>query len=192
MQQQCEAYYVRCHGANLNNGFAEGPNKFTILTDEHFDVTELRVGFEGPSQPELKLVTRKNRNVDVTFVPWVGGDYKIHIKYKGDYIYNSPFLCKIIGDVRASVKKMVCSGNIKQGSVGSENSILIDGRVVCINGGLVAQLIGPSKADLRFARNEDGTVSFLFMVTESGEYKLNLKFQHYHIPGSPFLIVCAN
>lgn len=90
-----EAKAIKCQGVNLNNGFAgylsiqlkfsntfslflkkvhsfllslEGPNKFTILTTDKHDVTQLQIGFEGPAQPEVKLVTKKDKAVDVTFV----------------------------------------------------------------------------------------------------------------------------
>lgn len=114
--------------------FAEGPNKFTILMEAAFDVTQLQVGFEGPSQPEVKLVTRKNKNVDVTFVPEVGGDYKIHIKYKGDYIFKAPFLCKIIGSARTKMGKITCTGDTARGRVGVKNCIMIDARLISVNG----------------------------------------------------------
>lgn len=102
--------------------------------ESHFDVTQLQVGFEGPSQPEVKLVTRKNKNVDVTFIPEVGGDYKIHIKYKGEYIFKSPFLCKIIGSSRTKLGKLTCSGDTQKGRIGVKNSIIIDGRQLSVNG----------------------------------------------------------
>lgn len=47
----------------------------------------------------------------------------------------------------------------------------------------MAGMVGPSQAELEFVRNEDGTVLFTFLVTEEGEYKLNLKFLHYQLPG---------
>lgn len=49
-----EAKLIKCNGTGLGNGFAEGPNKFTILTSDKHDVTKLQIGFDGPSQPEVK------------------------------------------------------------------------------------------------------------------------------------------
>lgn len=156
MAQRTEAYIIRCQGVNLNSGFAgelhvwvalvtgsvlhfqfysvEGPNKFTILMEADFDVTQLQVGFEGPSTPEVRLVTRKNKNVDVTFIPEVGGEYQIHIKYKGDHVFSSPFACKILGSVRSKLGKIICSGDTQRGRVGVKNFIVIDGRQLSVNG----------------------------------------------------------
>lgn len=113
---------------------AEGPNKFTILTTPNHDVKKLQIGFEGPAQPETKLVTKANKNVDVTFVTAVGGNYKIHVMYDEHYISGSPYNCKIIGDVKPSVDKVKVSGAIKEAKVNVENEILIDGKEVGICG----------------------------------------------------------
>jgi filamin len=185
-----DAKFIKCQGANLTNGFAEGPNKFTILTNENHDVTKLQIGFEGPAQPEVKLVTKKDKTVDVTFITAVGGDYKIHVKYKDNYIHSSPFKCKIVGDVKASVDKVKSSGAIKEAKNNADNTITIDGREVGISGGLSAHMEGPSKPDLQFKNNDEGTVTVTYKPTAAGTYKLHLKFTHYHLPGSPFTITC--
>lgn len=46
-----------------------------------------------------------------------------------------------------------------------------------------AKMDGPSKTDLAFQDNDDGTVTATFKPTESGTYKLVLKFTHYNLPG---------
>ncbi|XP_021965120.1 filamin-B [Folsomia candida] len=186
-----EAYHIRCYGTAINNGFAEGPNKFLILTEPGNDVTQLQIGFEGPSSPDVKLVTLSNNNVSVTFVPIVGGDYRIHILYKGHHIYASPFKCKIVGDVASNVKKMVCGGATTKGKVGQDNSITLDGRKVGISGGLTARLVGPAMPTLTFLYNEDATITLGYNVTSPGLYKLFIKFQHFSVPGSPFSILCT-
>jgi hypothetical protein len=117
--------------------FAEGPNKFTILTSDKHDVTKLQIGFEGPAQPEVKLVTKKDKTVDVTFITAVGGDYKIHVKYNDNYIHASPYKCKIVGDVKASVDKVKSSGAIKEAKNNADNQITIDGREVGISGTII-------------------------------------------------------
>ena len=45
---------------------------------------------------------------------------------------------------------------------------------------------GPSKAQLNCVDNSDGTCSATYFPTESGPYKINVKFAEEHIPGSPF------
>lgn len=119
---------------SLSLCFAEGPNKFVILTTSKHDVKKLQIGFEGPSQPETKLVTKPNKTVDVTFVTPVGGNYKIHVMYDEHYVCGSPYNCKIIGDVKPSVDKIKVSGAIKEAKKDVENQIIIDGSQVGISG----------------------------------------------------------
>jgi len=45
---------------------------------------------------------------------------------------------------------------------------------------------GPSKAQLTCTDNGDGTCLASYFPTETGEYKINVKFAEEHIPGSPF------
>lgn len=113
---------------------AEGPNKFIILTSPKHDVKKLQIGFEGPSQPETKLVTKANKNVDVTFTTPVGGNYKIHVMYDEHYVLGSPYNCKLVGDVKPSVDKIKVSGAIKEAKKDEQNEILIDGKDVGICG----------------------------------------------------------
>ncbi len=42
---------------------------------------------------------------------------------------------------------------------------------------------GPSKPDLQFKNNDDGTVTVSYKPTATGTYKLHIKFTHYHLPG---------
>jgi len=186
-----EAKNIKCQGTNLANGFAEGPNKFTILTTPNHDVKKLQIAFEGPAQPETKLVTKPNKTVDVTFTTAVGGEYKIHVMYEGNYVVGSPYKCKILGDVKPSVDKIKVSGAIKEAKANAENEVVIDGREVGISGGLTAKMDGPSSPDLAFKDNDDGTVSATFKPTAPGNYKLHLKYSHYNLKGSPFAIVCT-
>lgn len=120
---------------------AEGPNKFVILTTPKHDVKKLQIGFEGPSQPETKLVTKANKNVDVTFTSPVGGNYKIHVMYDEHYVSGSPFNCKLVGDVKPSVDKIKVSGAIKEAKKDEENEILIDGKDVGICGKIKQKIL---------------------------------------------------
>jgi len=174
----------------LKSGFAEGPNKFTIITSGH-DITLLQIGFDGPSQPECKLVTNKNKNVDVTYTTKVAGDYKIHIRYQDKNIPGSPFKTKILGDAKASVSKVKISGAIKEAKINESNQIIVDAREAGLTGGLAAHMEGPSKAELTFRNEPDETVAVVFKPTVAGEYKVHLKFGMYHVPGSPLKIQAA-
>jgi hypothetical protein len=127
-------FVVYAFAFSLQISIPEGPNKFTILSSEKHDVSKIQIGFDGPSQPDCKLVTKKDKTIDVTYTAPVAGEYKIHVRYEDKPIPGSPFKCKIIGDVSSAVGKMKISGDIKEGKINSNNSILIDGREVGILG----------------------------------------------------------
>jgi len=112
----------------------EGPNKFTIFATEKHDVTKIQIGFEGASQPDCKLVTKKDKSIDVTYTAPVAGEYKIHVRYDGTPVTGSPYKCKILGEVKTALAKVKVSGATKDGRVNQENNIIIDGRDVGIVG----------------------------------------------------------
>jgi len=97
-------------------------------------VKKLQIAFEGPAQPETKLITKPNKTVDVTFTTPVGGEYKIHVMYDGHYLHGSPYKCKILGEVKPSVDKIKVSGAIKEAQANAPNEVIIDGREVGISG----------------------------------------------------------
>jgi hypothetical protein len=57
-------------------------------------VTKIQIGFDGPSQPDCKLVTKKDKSVDVTYMAPVAGEYKIHVRYDEKPVIGSPFKLK--------------------------------------------------------------------------------------------------
>jgi Filamin/ABP280 repeat. len=46
---------------------------------------------------------------------------------------------------------------------------------------------GPSKAEITYHDNKDGTVAVSYLPTAPGEYKIAVKFGEKHIKGSPYL-----
>lgn len=53
-------------------------------------------------------------------------------------------------------------------------------------GGLSLAVEGPSKADISYQDNKDGTVAVSYLPTAPGEYKITVRFGDKHIKGSPF------
>lgn len=46
---------------------------------------------------------------------------------------------------------------------------------------------GPSKAEISYHDNQDGTMSVSYLPTAPGEYKIAVKFGEKHIKGSPYV-----
>lgn len=83
----------------------------------------------GPSKPECKMTTQKDGSVDVVYTTPLAGDYKIHIKFEDAHIQGSPFLAKILGDVKGAVQKVKVTGAAtKNGKMNVVNEIIVDAR----------------------------------------------------------------
>jgi len=185
---------ITAHGGGLINGLAGLPNKFTVFTSGK-NVSGLTVAFEGPSKPEINFSNNKDGSVDVSYTPKVGGAYKIHVKYDSRDIIGSPFKCNITGDDsqhKKLVSKVKVSGpNTSQGKVNAMNEVLIDCKESGITGGINFAMEGPSKPEVNFRNNNDMTITVQYKPTVAGDYRLHLKFNDIHLPGSPFPITIS-
>ncbi|KAF7496661.1 Filamin-C [Sarcoptes scabiei] len=185
---------ISAHGGGLVNGIAGMENKFTVFTSGK-PVSGLTVAFEGPTKPEINFNSSKDGAVDVGYTPKAGGQYKIHIKYEGKEIVGSPFKCNITGDEathRKLTEKVKVGGpNISAGKVNQENQLIIDCKEAGITGGISFAMEGPAKVEVSFRNNNDGTITVIFKPPQAGDYKLHLKFNDIHLPGSPFPIVIS-
>ncbi|KAG9509414.1 Filamin-A [Fragariocoptes setiger] len=184
-----------CHGAGLVSAVAGVVNSFTVFVQAGHPISGVSVAFEGPSKPEITFKDNKDNSVEVKYVPKVGGDYKIHCSYDDKPIKGSPFYLKVTGspeNTRRLVEKISCSGEaLTQGKVGTVNEISVDCKDAGITGGLSIAMEGPSKPEVTFADNKDGTLKVKYKPQQSGKYRLHLKFGEFSVPGSPFTITVS-
>lgn len=149
----------------------------------------------GPSKPEIVFKDNKDDSVEVTYVPKVGGDYKIHVSYEDKPVKGSPFFLKVKGNAENTkklVERITCTGEaLKQGKVGTVNEVLVDCKDAGITGGLAIAMEGPSKPEVSFEDNKDGTLKVKYRPQKAGDYRLHLKFGDFAVPGSPFNIVAS-
>lgn len=149
----------------------------------------------GPSKPEIVFKDNKDGSVEVNYVPKVGGDYKIHVSYEDKPVKGSPFYLKVKGNAENTkklVERISCSGEaMKQGKVGTVNEVLVNCKDAGITGGLAIAMEGPSKPEVSFEDNKDGTLKVKYRPQKAGNYRLHLKFGEFAVPGSPFNIVVS-
>ena len=55
-------------------------------------------------------------------------------------------------------------------------------------GKLSTQIDGPSRVVIRYIDNNDGSVKISYKPSIPGDYTINLKFNSFFIPGSPFRV----
>ena len=131
----------------------------------------------------------------MTYVPKVGGDYKIHVSYEDKPVKGSPFYLKITGNAENTkklVEKISCSGDaLSEGKVGTVNEVTVNCKDAGITGGLSIAMEGPSKPEVSFEDNKDGTLRVKYKPQQAGKYRLHLKFGEFSVPGSPFNITVS-
>ncbi|RWS17759.1 Cheerio / Filamin-A/C -like protein [Dinothrombium tinctorium] len=187
---------VLANGPGLSSGTAGEVCKFSILSPSggaaKFNPAACSVAFEGPSKPEIKFVTSKDGTVECTWTPKLPGNYKIYVRYDDKEITGSPFLCKVTGGeelAKQQVAKIKCSGNaLKEGKANLTNEVVVDTKESGIIGGLGVSMEGPAKPEISFKNTEGGILILQYKPSTPGQYKLHLKFQDIHVPGSPFTI----
>jgi len=186
---------ILANGPGLSSGKASEPCKFVILSPPgqfKFNPASCSVAFEGPSKPEIKFVTSKDGNVDCSWVPKLPGTYKIYVRYEDKEINGSPFTCKITGGedlAKQQVSKIKCSGTaLQEGKIHVTNEVIVDTKESGIIGGLNVSMEGPAKPEINFKNTSGGILILQYKPSAVGNYKLHLKFQEIHVPGSPFAI----
>lgn len=201
-RRQTSMANVSVSGDGLTSGVAGETLTFTIVgtppADKDapkFDPTSCSCAFEGPSKPSIKF-SSSNLVVTCEWVPKLPGTYKIYVRYADAEVAGSPFTCKVTGGdelAEAEAKKITVKGkdgkNMAEGRSKLTNEIIIDTRQSLIIGGLSVAMEGPAKPEISFKKNEkDGTFILGYKPDTPGDYKLHLKFNDKHLPGSPFPI----
>lgn len=137
----------------------------------------------------------KDNSVEVTYVPKVGGDYKIHVSYEDKPVKGSPFFLKVKGNnenTKKLVQRITCTGEaLKTGKVGTVNEVMVNCKDAGITGGLAIAMEGPSKPEVSFEDLKDGTLKVKYRPQKAGTYRLHLKFGDFAVPGSPFSITVS-
>lgn len=153
------------------------------------------ISFTGPSKPDIVFKDNKDGSVEVSYVPKIGGDYKIHVSYEDNPVKGSPFYLKVKHNdqnTKKIVEKITCSGDaLKQGKIGTLNEVTVNCKEAGITGGLGIAMEGPCKADVSFEDNKDGTLKVRYKPQKAGNYRLHLRFGDFPVPGSPFGIVVS-
>lgn len=97
-----------------------------------------------------------------------------------------------IESTRKIVDRITCSGDaLSKGKVGVVNEVLVNCKDSGITGGLSIAMEGPSKPEVSFEDNKDGTLKVKYKPQKAGNYKLHLKFGDHSVSGSPFSIVVS-
>ncbi|KAG7210743.1 hypothetical protein KM043_012240 [Ampulex compressa] len=125
----------------------------------------------------------------VRFMARENGIHNIHIKFNGVHISGSPYRIKV-GKVDADPAALHAYGNgLKDIKTGQKTDFIID---TCNAGAgsLGVTVDGPSKVAMDCTEVEEGyKVRYTPLVP--GDYYISIKYNGYHIVGSPFKVPCT-
>ncbi|VVC42331.1 Hypothetical protein CINCED_3A018391 [Cinara cedri] len=125
----------------------------------------------------------------IRFLPRDNGVHNIHVKFNGVHIPGSPFRLKVgKGDADPAAVQASGSG-LGDVKTGQKTDFIVD---TCNAGAgtLAVTIDGPSKVSMDCTEVEEGyKVRYTPLVP--GEYYISLKYNGYHIVGSPFKVLCT-
>ncbi|XP_050087654.1 filamin-A isoform X5 [Anopheles aquasalis] len=121
--------------------------------------------------------------VSIRYDPKEEGIHELAVKYNGEHVQGSPF--KFHVDSISSGYVTAYGPGLVHGVTGEPAQFIISTKGAGA-GGLQMAVEGPSKADITYHDNKDGTVSVSYLPTAPGEYKISVRFGDKHIKGSPY------
>lgn len=189
--KEVSAAQVTVNGSGLSSGTVGETCSFSIYAPsaQKFAPTNCSVAFEGPSKPEIKFLTTQSQ-VECSWCPSLPGVYKVFVRYMGQDIPGSPFLCKIEGGLsvgRNHLRRIRCSGRgLNSPRVNHDNEVRID-EIAGVIGGLSVSMEGPGQPEMSFVKDDD-QLTLVYRTRVPGVYTLNVMFTGLHVPGSPFRV----
>lgn len=138
-----------------------------------------------PSGNIDKPTIEDNRDgtVSIRYDPREEGAHELTLKYNGENVQGSPF--KFYVDSISSGYVTAYGAGLTHGVTGESVFFTISTKGAGA-GGLSMAVEGPSKAEISYKDNKDGTVAVSYLPTAPGEYKISVRFGDKNIKGSPF------
>uniref|UniRef100_A0A336KKF8 CSON010354 protein n=1 Tax=Culicoides sonorensis TaxID=179676 RepID=A0A336KKF8_CULSO len=152
---------------------------------QSYTVNTRRAEVRMPSGNIDKPMIEDNRDgtVSIKYDPREEGLHELAVKYNGEHVHGSPY--KFHVDSISSGYVTAYGPGLVSGVSGEPAQFVISTKGAGA-GGLSMAVEGPSKTDIKYTDNKDGTVSVNYVPTAPGEYKVSVRFGDKHIKGSPF------
>ncbi|CAL8082481.1 unnamed protein product [Orchesella dallaii] len=125
----------------------------------------------------------------IRFVPRENGIHNIHVKFNGVHITGSPFRIKVGKDDADPAAVHAHGKGLQDIRTGQKTDFIVD---TCNAGAghLAVTIDGPSKVSMDCSEVEEGyKVRYTPLVP--GDYYISVKYNGYHIVGSPFKVLCS-
>ncbi|XP_055692687.1 filamin-A isoform X4 [Lutzomyia longipalpis] len=144
-------------------------------------IAEVKMPSGNVDKPSIE--DNRDGTVSIKYDPREEGIHELAVKYNGEHVQGSPF--KFHVDSITSGYVTAYGPGLVHGVSGEPCNFTISTKGAGA-GGLSLAVEGPSKADITYHDNKDGTVSVSYLPTAPGEYKISVRFGDKNIKGSPF------
>ncbi|KAK7101853.1 hypothetical protein V1264_020173 [Littorina saxatilis] len=182
------SHKVHAAGPGLERGEVKQPCDFNIYTREA-GAGGLSIAVEGPSKAEIDFQDRKDGSCGVTYVVSEPGEYYVSIKFNDEHIPESPFRVPITPSIGDARKISIQALQDKGLTVNKPAAFIVNFNGA--KGKLTATVVSPSGAQEEALVQEvdDGQYAVRFIPRENGLHYVEVLFDGYHIPDSPFRIM---
>ncbi|XP_022174561.1 filamin-A isoform X2 [Myzus persicae] len=168
---------------------ADYPAQFIVRKNGAVGQLDAKVVSPSGAEDDCFIQSIDQDMYSVRFMPRDNGVHNIHVKFNGVHIPGSPYRLKVgKGDADPAAVHATGSG-LGDVKTGHKTDFIVD---TCNAGaGILAVTIdGPSKVSMDCTEVEEGyKVRYTPLVP--GEYYISLKYNGYHIVGSPFKVTCT-
>lgn len=157
--------------------------KFTVDASKA-GVGKLEVEVHNPNSAEVPVsIAAKDRGLyEVCFTTREVGEHWVFVSWGSEDVPSSPFTCKVIDPFSC-----VASGDGLSGGVLGHPSRFEVATAGAGPGKLSATVYGPSEpVDLTQQPKKNGTYSYTYTPQQSGSYIIEIKWEGFPVPGSPF------
>ncbi|KAK8788624.1 hypothetical protein V5799_021603 [Amblyomma americanum] len=123
------------------------------------------------------------------FIPRENGIHQIHIRHNGIHIPASPFRIRVGKDDADPAAVQAYGPGLRDVKSGVKTDFIVD---TCNAGAgsMAVTIDGPTKVNMDCTEEEEG-YKVRYTPLAPGEYFITVKFNGYHIAGSPFRVNCT-
>uniref|UniRef100_A0A8D8TMC5 Filamin-A n=2 Tax=Cacopsylla melanoneura TaxID=428564 RepID=A0A8D8TMC5_9HEMI len=168
---------------------ADKPTQFMVRKNGAVGPLDAKVISPSGTEDDCFIQAIDGDDYSIRFMPRENGIHNIHVKFNGVHIPGSPLRIQV-GKGEADPAAVHAGGNgLTDIKSGQKTDFIVD---TCNAGAgtLAVTIDGPSKVSMDCTEVEEGyKVRYTPLVP--GDYYISLKYNGYHIVGSPFKVNCT-
>lgn len=178
--------YDRSQAASYVRDQGQRRMQFHVPGSHAYDMTAFVVAPSGAME-HCQVVDLDDSNYSIKFVPRETGNHSVSVKHKGIDIPGSPFEFFVGPVAGGGARSIQAYGAGLSGGYANERCEFEIFTREAGAGSLSVAVEGPVKSEIDFSDKKDGTCVVSYICPEPGEYKISIKFNDQHVPGSPFV-----